>query len=496
MAFVCKHEVWGAHRENFHTEGSLVRSQYRPPNKCFLQYQKDPKPAQFMAMRVFLLSVTVRLEAWTCQQNVGISVGTSRYQQVRYQQMALTDIRVRSAKPSLEGKDIKLSDAGGLYLLIKPNGRKYWRLNYRYVGKQKTLALGVYPKVSLKDARDARDIAKDLLADNIDPNHDRQQTRANSIEVANNSFEAIGREWLAIKSPLWAVSTASRVVSSMERDLFPHIGHRPITEISTPELLAVLRKVEQRGANDTAHRVLQRSSELFRYAIATGRAENNPASSLSGALKPVRQKNFAAIKEPKRIGEMLRMIDAYEGTAVVRAALKLAPLVFVRPANLRHAEWSEIDLDAATWRIPAEKMKMREQHIVPLSTQAVAILRDIQQLTGNRPATQIYVFPSARAGGRPMSDNAILTALRAMGIEKDEMTGHGFRHMASTTLHELGWEEHFVEKQLAHGVRNKVAKVYNHAQYLPDRTRMMQAWADYLDGLRTGADVVPIIRTA
>jgi integrase len=411
--------------------------------------------------------------------------------------MPLTDTTARNAKPSPDGKDIKLSDAGGLYLLVKAGGQKYWRLNYRYLGKQKTLAIGIYPKVSLKDARDARDAAKDLLKDEkIDPNQNRKQIRANDLQLANNSFEAIGREWLAIKSPQWAANNVGRVVSSMERDLFQHIGHRPITEITTPELLAVLRKVEQRGSNDTAHRVKQRAGEVFRYAIATGRAENDPSASLKGVLKPVRQKNFAAIKEPKRIGEMLRMFDAYEGTAVVKAALSLAPLVFVRPGNLRHAEWSEIDLDAATWRIPAEKMKMREAHIVPLSTQAVAILRDIQQLTGNRPATQPYVFPSARAGGRPMSDNAILTAMRTMGIEKDEMTGHGFRHMASTVLHEQGWQTDHIERQLAHRETNKVKAAYNHAQYLPERTRMMQAWADYLDGLRTGANVVSINRLA
>ncbi|WP_340675693.1 integrase arm-type DNA-binding domain-containing protein [Paraperlucidibaca sp.] len=410
--------------------------------------------------------------------------------------MPLTDTAVRNAKQSADGKVIKLSDAGGLYLLIKAGGQKYWRLNYRYMGKQKTLAIGVYPATSLKTARAARDEAKRLLLEDIDPSLHRKQNKAASLELAANSFEAVAREWLARQSATWSDGTAIRMVRSFEADLFPYIGKRPISEIRAPELLAVLRKIEARGAVETAHRVKQRASEVFRYAIATSRAERDPSPDLKGALPPVKQKNFAAIKEPKRIGELLRAIDSYQGTAVVRAAMSLAPLVFVRPANLRQAEWSEIDLDAAIWRIPAEKMKMREQHIVPLSIQAVAILRDIKQLTGNRPATQPYVFPSARAGGRPMSDNAILTAMRAMGIEKDEMTGHGFRHMASTTLHELGWEEHLVEKQLAHGVRNKVAKVYNHAQYLPDRTRMMQAWADYLDGLRTGADVVPIIRTA
>lgn len=410
--------------------------------------------------------------------------------------MPLTDTAARNAKADASGKIIKLSDAGGLYLLIKPNGQKYWRLNYRHLGKQKTLAIGVYPTVSLKEARENREEAKRLIAEGIDPSFHRQLNKAASKEAASNSFEAIAREWLTRQSASWSTGTVTRMVRSFEADLFPYIGKRPITEVKAPELLAVLRKIESRGAVETAHRVKQRASEVFRYAIATGRAERDPAPDLKGALPPVKQKNFAAIKEPKRIGELLRAIDEYNGTAVVRAAMRLAPLVFVRPSNLRHAEWAEFDLDEATWRIPAEKMKSGEAHIVPLSSQAVAILRDIQQLTGTRPATQPYVFPSARAGGRPMSDNAILVALRTMGIPKDEMTGHGFRHMASTVLHEQGWNSDVIERQLAHGERNKVKAAYNHAKHLPERVRMMQAWADYLDGLRAGADVVPINRTA
>lgn len=410
--------------------------------------------------------------------------------------MPLTDTAIRNAKPSPDGKAIKLSDSGGMYLLIKPNGHKYWRLDYRFLDKRKTLAIGVYPTVSLKEARESREEAKRLISEGIDPNFHRQLSKAASKEAASNSFEAIAREWLTRQSATWSEGTTTRMVRSFEADLFPYIGKRPITEIKATELLTVLRKIESRGAVETAHRVKQRASEVFRYAIATGRAERDPAPDLKGALPPVKQKNFAAIKEPKRIGELLRAIDGYNGTAVVRAAMRLAPLVFVRPSNLRHAEWTEFDLDEATWRIPAEKMKSGEPHIVPLSSQAVAILRDIQQLTGTRPATQPYVFPSARAGGRPMSDNAILVALRTMGIPKDEMTGHGFRHMASTVLHEQGWNSDVIERQLAHGERNKVKAAYNHAKHLPERVRMMQAWADYLDGLRAGADVIPINRTA
>lgn len=410
--------------------------------------------------------------------------------------MPLTDTSCRNAKPSPDGKDIKLSDGGGLFLQVRPTGAKYWRLNYRYLGKQKTLALGVYPTTSLKDARDGREEAKRLLAQDIDPSLHKQQTKATSKETAANSFEVIAREWLTKQTPTWSAGTTTRMTRSFEADLFPYLGRRPIAEISAPELLAVLRKIEGRGAVETAHRVKQRAGEVFRYAIATGRADRDPTPDLKGALPPVKQKNFAAIKDPKGIGALLRAIDGYQGTAVVKAALSLAPLVFVRPGNLRQAEWKEIDLDAATWRIPAEKMKSGEPHIVPLPSQAIAILREIKKLTGQRPELQPFVFPSARAGGRPMSDNAILVALRIMGIPKDEMTGHGFRHMASTILHEQGWNSDVIERQLAHGERNKVKAAYNHAKYLPERIRMMQAWADYLDSLRNGADVMPIKRQA
>lgn len=410
--------------------------------------------------------------------------------------MPLTDTSARNAKPSPDGKDIKLSDGGGLFLLVKPNGAKYWRLNYRHLDKQKTLALGVYPTTTLKDAREQREEAKRLLSQGIDPSLHRQQTKVASKEAAANSFEVIAREWLTKQASGWSAGTATRMVRSFEADLFPHLGRRPIAEITAPELLAVLRKIEDRGAVETAHRVKQRAGEVFRYAIATGRAERDPVPDLRGALPPVKGKNFAAIKEPKRIGDLLRAIEAYQGTAVVKAALRLAPLVFVRPGNLRQAEWKEIDLDAATWRIPAEKMKSGEPHIVPLPSQAVAILQDIKLLTGRHPERQPYVFPSARAGGRPMSDNAILVALRTMDIPKEEMTGHGFRHMASTVLHEQGWNSDVIERQLAHGERNKVKAAYNHAKHLPERTRMMQAWADYLDGLRNGAEVIPINRKA
>lgn len=399
--------------------------------------------------------------------------------------MPLTDTLIRNAKPSLDEKDIKLSDGGGLFLLIKPNGAKYWRQSYRFLGKQKTIAHGVYPTVTLKDARDRREHVKRLLSQGIDPSLHRQQTKAADIAAGANSFEAVALEWLAKRAQAWSAGTAARMKRSFEADLFPYIGKRPIAEITAPEMLKVLRRIENRGAVETAHRVKQRAGEVFRFAIATQRAAQNPIPNLQGALPAVKKQNFAAIKEPKRVGELLRAIDGYKGTAIVKAAMQLAPLVFVRPGNLRRAEWKEIDLDAALWNIPAEKMKSGAAHIVPLSTQAVELLREIQPLTGQRPDRQPYVFPSARAGGRPMSDNAILTALRAMGISKEEMTGHGFRHMASTILHEQGWNSDVIERQMAHAEPNEVKATYNKAKHLPERVLMMQAWADYLDALRS-----------
>lgn len=409
--------------------------------------------------------------------------------------MPLSDSAVRNAKPSPEGKDIKLSDGGGLHLLVKSTGQKYWRLSYRYLGKQKTLALGVYPIVTLKDARDAREEAKRLLMQGVDPSAFRQQTKAVSKEMAANSFEMVTREWMAVQAAKWSVSYAEKVRSSFERDVFPFVGRRAIADLSAPELLAVLKKIVARGAADTAKRVRQCMGQVFRYAIATGRAERDPAADLKGALPPVKHQSFANITDPRRIGEVLRMFDAYQGSSVVRAALKLAPMLFVRPGNLRQAEWSEIDLESATWRIPAEKMKMRQPHIVPLSTQAVEILSELKLRTGQRLELQPYVFPSARAGGRPMSDNAILVAMRAMGIPKDELTGHGFRHMASTLLHEQGWDTDWIEVQLAHGDHSTRGK-YNFAKYLKERARMMQSWADYLDGLREGAEVIAMSKRA
>lgn len=396
--------------------------------------------------------------------------------------MALTDIQVRNAKP--REKAYKLGDERGLYLLVHPNGSRYWRQKYRFHGKERTLAHGVYPDVSLKDAREARDDARKLLAKKIDP----QAVKRSEKLAEQHSFEAIAREWFDKFSKNWAPTHSSKIIGRLEKDVFPYVGNLPITKLGAPELLRVLRRVEHRGANDSAHRIRQTAGQVFRYAISTGRAERDPSQDLRGALAPAKQAHFGTVTEPKAIGALLRALDGYEGSHITRCALQLAPLVFVRPGELRHAEWSEIDLDAAEWRIPAEKMKAGQPHIVPLSTQAVAILRDIAPLTGSGR----YVFPSVRTRKRPMSENTVTAALRRLGYESGQMTGHGFRSMASTILNEQGWHQDAIERQLAHAERNQVRAAYNYAEHLPERRRMMQAWADYLEGLKVDAEVVPM----
>lgn len=398
--------------------------------------------------------------------------------------MALTDVAVRQTKAT--AKTQRLSDAGGLFLEIRPNGAKYWRLAYRFGGKQKLLALGVYPDVSLVAAREKREVAKKQLASGIDPSDNRKAVKA--VQSGEGSFEFVAREWFAQKAPAWAANHSSKVIVRLEQDIFPWLGAKPINNITAPELLAALRRIESRGAVDTANRAKQSCSQVFRYAIATGRAERDPAADLRGALKSTRKSHYPTIIEPTKIAELMRAIEGYSGGLLTRCALRLAPLVFVRPGELRHAEWSEINLEAAEWRIPVHKMKMKAMHLVPLSRQAVAILLEIQPYTG---AGQ-FVFPSERTGERPMSNNTINAALRRLGYPKEEMTGHGFRAMASTRLHEMGWQSDVIERQLAHGERNPVKAAYCHAEYLSERKKMMQAWADYLESLATGAKIIPI----
>lgn len=388
----------------------------------------------------------------------------------------LTDSAIRKAKPA--EKPQRLFDAGGLYLEVSPSGGKWWRLKYRYGGKEKRLSLGVYPDTTLAAARAKRDDARKLLASGVDPSENRKAKRAASDRATADSFEVVTREWFAKQAGAWAASHASTVMLRFENDVFPWLGKRPIGQISARELLETINRIVDRGANESAHRVLQSCGQVFRYAVATGRAERNPAADLRGALPPVRAKHHAAILDPTQVGALLRAMHSYQGSFIVRCALRLAPLVFVRPGELRHAEWSEIDLEAAQWKIPAEKMKMRSPHLVPLSRQALEILRELQPLTGSGR----YVFPSVRTDQRPMSENTVLAALRRMGFAKDEMTGHGFRAMARTILDEtLGVRPEYIEHQLAHAVRDTNGTAYNRTTHLPERRAMMQAWADWLE---------------
>ena len=405
----------------------------------------------------------------------------------------LSDIEARKAKP--QDKPYKLTDGKGLYLLVNPNGGKLWRMNYRHGGKQKTLALGVYPETALAKAREKLEQARRLLADGLDPMAERKADKEATAERGKNSFEAVAREWLALNVGKWAETTHRHIKERLEQNLFPWLGARPIAEITARELLAALNKTVERGRIDTATRIRSDAGRVFRYAIVTGRAERDPAADLAGALPSPKTQHRATLVEPKEVGELLRAIDAYSGTFVVRAAFKLAPLVFLRPGELVQAEWAEFDLDAGEWRIPGERMKMKGRHIVPLSRQAVDILRELHPLTG----AGRFVFPGVRDRGAHMSRESIRAALIRMGYGPDSgnpMTAHGFRGMASTLLHEQGWNTDIIERQLAHAERNKIKAAYNHAEHLPERRRMMQAWADYLDGLKQGAEVLPFRKKA
>ena len=394
----------------------------------------------------------------------------------------LTDTAIRSAKAT--EKPRKLFDGGGLFLLLKPNGARLWQLKYRVSGREKLLSFGQYPEVSLKSAREQRDEARKLIAAKSDPGAKRKAERS----AQANTFEAVAREWLEMKADSISERTRLKRLARFESFVFPYLGKRPIASITAPDLLPVLKRIEGRGKNETAHRIRSESSAVFRYAIVTGRAERDPAADLRGALAPVVVRNHPAITEPAKIGGLLRAIHGYKGQPSTEYALKLLPLTFVRPGELRGAEWSEFDLDNAEWRIPASRMKMREQHVVPLSSQAVTFLRELQPLTGSGR----YVFPSLRTNERPISNNTLNAALRRLGFSGDEMVSHGFRSMASTCLNEQGWHPDLIELQLAHAERDEVRGAYNRAQRLAERRKMMQSWADYLDGLRMGANVVSL----
>jgi integrase len=400
--------------------------------------------------------------------------------------MALTDTAIRNTKPA--DKPIKLFDGGGLFLHVTPAGQRYWRLKYRFAGKEKLLALGVYPEVGLKEARDRREEAKRQLGEGVDPSVERKVRKVATVERAANSFEAVAREWHTKYAPGWSESNSKKVLARLENDVFPWLGGRPIAELKAPELLAVCRRVESRGALDTAHRVLQTCGQIFRYAVATGRAERDPSGDLRGALPPAKGKHYAAPTDPKEVAGLLRMFDGFTGTFVVKCALLLAPMVFVRPGELRAAEWVDIDLDAAEWRFLSSKRDV--PHIVPLSTQAIAILRDLHALTGHGR----YLFPGARDKAKPMSEAAINAALKRMGVDtQKEFTGHGVRPIARTILREvLGFEAEVIELQLAHRKKDPNGAAYDRVAFLSVRKQMMQAWADYLDELRRGAKVIPL----
>lgn len=403
--------------------------------------------------------------------------------------MALTDTAIRTAKPA--EKATKMADSGGLYLLLSPNGSKWWRLDYRFLGKRKTLSMGVYPAVSLKAARDKRDEAKRLLADGIDPGEERKIQKAARHERAENSFEIVAREWFAKFSPNWAPSHADKIIRRLERDVFPWIGGNPIAEIKASDLLRAIKKIESRGVLETAHRALQNCSQVFRYAVAHGLCDRDPSGDLRGALPPVKGRHFAAIIDPPGVARLLRSFDGFKGSYIVLGALRLSPLFFVRPGELRKAEWGQIDLDAGEWTYTATKTNTA--HLVPLAIQAVTILRELYELTGHGR----YVF-AGRNPQKPMSENTVNAALRRLGYDtQKDMTGHGFRAMARTILHEeLHFDPVVIEHQLAHSVPDALGTAYNRTKFLKERKVMMQVWADYLDQLKSGAELVPINKVA
>ena len=396
--------------------------------------------------------------------------------------MPLTDTAVRNAKRGERPK--KISDGGGLHLLVNPDGARYWRMAYRYKGRQKTLALGVYPIVSLADARIGRDAAKKLLARDVDPSLARKEQRRAARLSGENTFEIVAREWCENQKNGWTPRYHRHVVTRLEADVFPEIGSRPIAEIEPPELLTILRKVEKRGALEIAKRLRQTVGQIFRYGIITERAKRDPSADLKGALRASgRQAHHKAIPR-EELPIFLRALSAYDGEARTRLGLRLALLTFVRTSELRAARWEEVNLEAAVWRIPVERMKMRAPHIVPLSRQAVDAFTELRSIAGRSD----FVFPSPSAEGY-MSNNTMLFAMYRMGFH-GRATVHGFRAVASTLLNEMGFHSDWIERQLAHDERNKVRAAYNHAQYLPERRRMMQQWADYLDDMADGQKIV------
>ncbi|WP_321867055.1 tyrosine-type recombinase/integrase [Paraburkholderia tropica] len=434
-----------------------------------------------MVSRGFLF-IDVRVRPGVAGKVAGIFVGTE-IEDVGTNLMPLTDTAVRNAKPAAE--PYKLTDGGGMFLHVHPNGSRYWRMAYRIAGKQKLFAIGVYPDVSLADARQIREEAKKLVKGGIDPVAERRRAAKQNADDRANTFETIAREWHQTKRASWTASHAAKILGSLEADIFPTLGARSLIAISAPELLEALRTIEKRGALEVAGRVLQRCSAIFRYAIATGRGTGNPAADLRGALKTPEKRHYAALGHTD-LPEFMQKLSAYDGDLQTRLALWLLAITFVRTGELRAARWTEFDLDGAEWRIPAERMKMREPHIVPLSRQAVDTLRKLEVISGDGD----YVFPSRNGRGACISENTVLYALYRMGYHS-RATGHGFRATASTILNEMGFQPDWIERQLAHAERNKVRAAYNRAQYLSERRDMMQVWADYLECAASGEKILP-----
>lgn len=397
--------------------------------------------------------------------------------------MPLTDVSIKKA--SIKEKDYKQSDEKGLYVLIKKNGSKLFYMKYRFNGKEKKLSFGPYPEVTLKKAREQRDDARALLRQGIDPSAHKKAKKAAHKLNSQNSFQSIALEWFETKQADKTPGYQKRVLRALEHDLFPYIGNTPINEVTAPMLLEALRKVEDRNAIETAHRDKQIASQVFRYAIATGRAERDPSPDLKGALKTPKKRHFSAITTPKEAGRLMAAIDQFEGTPVVKAALKLSALFFCRPGELRHLKWSDINHEELRIELVAEKT--HQQHIIPLSEQALMVLRELRELFPYIGEDE-YIFPSARGRSRCMSENAIRVALRTMGYDNNTMTAHGFRAMARTLLDEvLNYRVEWIEQQLAHAVKDTNGRAYNRTKHLEQRTKMMQHWADYLDQLKTQA---------
>lgn len=405
--------------------------------------------------------------------------------------MPLTDTAIRTAKPA--DKPMRLFDGGGLYLELSPAGGKWWRFKYRFQGKEKRLSLGIYPDTALKAARARREELRALLADGIDPGEARKATKREDAMKAANSFEAVAREWYGKQARIWVATHSQDVLRRLEGNIFPEIGYRPIADLEAPELLATVRKIEARGSHDLAHRVLAVCGQVFRYGIATGRCKRDLSADLRGALTPHVKKHQAAVR-PEELPDLLRKIDAYDettGDTLTRLALQLLGATFVRTGELLGATWEEFDLEAALWAIPAGRMKMKTEHIVPLSRQALAILEELRPISG----AGRFLFPG-RNRDKPISNNTMLFALYRLGY-KGKMTGHGFRAVASTIMNESGlFRPDVIERQLAHCERNEVRGAYNRAEYLPERRKLMQWWGDYLAGVKAGADVLPFQRAA